>query len=78
MRNQSDVAAELRIAKVRQRHPIHRDPPGLGLIEAQQQAQPYGPHVLSERSVRLKGGSANVLRSGPGDAYAIVGVLGGR
>ncbi len=43
-------------------------------LEVRQESQPYGPHVLSERSVRLKGGAANVLRSGPGDAYAIVGV----
>jgi hypothetical protein len=33
-----------------------------------------GPHVLKERSVRLNGGDANVLRSGPGDGFAMVGV----
>ena len=53
---------------------ILASPAGAADLEAQQQAQPYGPHVLSERSVRLNGGSANVLRSGPGDAFAIVGV----
>lgn len=33
-----------------------------------------GPHVLKERSVRLKGGDANVLRTGPGQGFAIVAV----
>ena len=37
-------------------------------------ADVYGPHVLKERSVRLNGGDANVMREGPGDGYAIAGV----
>ena len=41
-------------------------------MEAQQEV--YGPHVLNERSVRLNGGDANVLRRGPGDGFSIVGV----
>lgn len=32
------------------------------------------PHVLTEKKVRLNGGNNNVVRSGPGDSYAIVGV----
>jgi outer membrane beta-barrel protein len=37
-------------------------------------AEPSGPHVLTEKKVRLSGDKNNVARSGPGSAYAIVGV----
>jgi len=32
------------------------------------------PHVLTEKKVRLNGGDNNVVRSGPGNSFAIVGV----
>jgi outer membrane beta-barrel protein len=32
------------------------------------------PHVLTEKKVRLSGGDDNVVRSGPGDNFAIVGI----
>jgi outer membrane beta-barrel protein len=35
------------------------------------------PHVLSEKSVRLRDGGTNVVRSGPGNSYAMVGVYAG-
>jgi len=33
-----------------------------------------GPHVLTEKKVRLSNDGNNVVRSGPGDTFAIVGV----
>ncbi len=33
-----------------------------------------GPHVLTEKKVRLSGDGNNVVRSGPGDSFAIVGI----
>jgi len=36
-------------------------------------AELNGPHVLKEKKVRLKGGD-NVVRSGPGNTFSIVGV----
>ena len=33
-----------------------------------------GPHVLTEKKVRLSGDGSNVVRSGPGASFAIVGV----
>ena len=33
-----------------------------------------GPHVLTEKKVRLKGGDNNIVRSGPGNTFAIVGI----
>lgn len=33
-----------------------------------------GPHVLTEKKVRLTGDDNNVVRSGPGNGFAIVGV----
>jgi len=38
------------------------------------QEQLNGPHVLTEKKVRLSGGDSNVVRSGPGNTYALVGV----
>jgi outer membrane beta-barrel protein len=32
------------------------------------------PHVLTEKKVRLSGGDDNVMRSGPGNNFAIVGI----
>jgi len=37
-------------------------------------AELNAPHVLTEKKVQLTGGDANVVRSGPGNNYAIVGV----
>lgn len=34
-----------------------------------------GPHVLKEKKVRLSGSGDNVVRSGPGNSFAIVGVF---
>ena len=34
-----------------------------------------GPHVLDEKKVRLSSGDNNVVRSGPGNSYAITGVF---
>jgi len=45
-----------------------------GAEEADASSQLNGPHVLKERSVRLNGGDDNVLRTGPGDVYAMAGV----
>jgi hypothetical protein len=45
--------------------------------DADASRQLNGAHVLKERSVRLRGGDANVLRTGPGDAFAIAGVRPG-
>ncbi|MGD8415246.1 MAG: SH3 domain-containing protein, partial [Candidatus Latescibacterota bacterium] len=33
-----------------------------------------GPHVLTEKKVRLSGGDNNVIRSGPGNSFSIVAV----
>ena len=33
-----------------------------------------GPHVLTEKKVRLSGGGDNVVRTGPGNTFAIVGL----
>ena len=42
--------------------------------DADASRQLNGPHVLKERSVRLRGGDDNVLRTGPGDVFAMAGV----
>ncbi len=38
-------------------------------------SEPNGPHVLKEKKVRLSAGDNNVVRSGPGNSFAIVGVF---
>ena len=35
------------------------------------------PWVLTERSVKLRGDTTNIVRTGPGNAYAMVGVFAG-
>lgn len=52
---------------------------GAAVARAQDAAAPAlnGPHVLTEKSVRLRGDRTNVVRSGPGNGFAVIGVYAG-
>ncbi len=43
-------------------------------LEPDETPELNGPHVLTERKVKLSGVGNNVVRSGPGNSFAIVGV----
>ena len=45
-----------------------------GESESGKSAELNGPHVLTEKKIRLSGGDNNVVRSGPGNSFAIVAV----
>ena len=61
------------------------DPPAADATQAPAQASApvtpttddlYGRHVLREKKVRLDKGDQNVIRSGPGNTFSIVGIYG--
>ena len=43
---------------------------------AQDDDEPYGPHVLRQKMVELAYNESNVVRTGPGETFALVGVYG--
>lgn len=46
-------------------------------VEPAPQVQLNAPYVLTERSVRLRDDTTNIVRTGPGNGFAMVGVFAG-